>query len=458
MRRLILALTATAIVVAASYTVATPPSASPAAEPTSASQTNPIGTQAPSVGPAIVIPAPTASTVEADVPAELTRLIDVFSRRTDGSRDALDYRTLGGHYATKASITGDIADYEAAVTAYAAAVSLAPTDLAGKLGYAGAASKVHDFTLALTLSESVLDEEPRNPAALAIAVDSLIELGRIEAGVDYLDRLEVALPDRPEVLARLANVAHLTGDQQSAIDLAREAEERAIDEGTSGAALAFYPLLRTDLLLDAGRYAEAEVAVRRAVDIDAGYAPAQASLGRVLAHQGNLAAALDAYTDAIAIAADPGWDAAAGELLVAMGRDAEAAPYFDRAVANLAGGDEAIFGRSLSVLYSDLDIMPAEALRLAREDIERRQDIHAYDTLAWALYRSGDLTGAREASNLALSTGAMDAGLLYHSAVIAAAAGDVERAVSELTTLLDTNPGFSPDSSQVRRLLASLAG
>lgn len=456
MRRFILALTATSLVVAASYGGRTQPlpdatpaatSAVTAAVPVPKAMPTPTADVAPAL----------ASTRADSVPTELDRLIRVFERRTSGSVDAVDFRTLGSHYTSRAGITGDVGDYLAAVDAYRAAYRLAPADRDVILGLASASSAVHDFATSLELALALLEVDATDSDALAIATDATLELGNVATSAEYLDRLEAAAPNHPAVLARLATLAHTDGRQEDAIGFAAAAHQTAIEQGVTGRSLAFFPLLHSDLLLDAGRYEEARSAVDAALEIDASYATGHAGLGRVLAHQGDHETALASYLHALGLQDDPGWSTAAGELLVALGRDMEAASYFTAAVDALADADEVIFGQALSNLYADLDIEAAEALRLAKADLERRSSIHAYDTLAWAQYRNGNLAEARAASDVATATGAMDAALLYHSALIAAAMGDTGRADAELNQLLSMNPGFNPvQSEEARRLLANL--
>lgn len=453
MRRILLALTATAVVVTGTY-VLRPTAVEPTPLPVV-----PVATSAPGISatPATALQsgpaAAQASTPTAKVPAELDRLIGVFEARTETSVDALDFRTLGSHYASRAAITGDIADYELSATAYERAYELAPNDAAGAVAYASALASLHQFGPALTVAESVLDEDPTNADALAAAGDTAAELGDLQRAGDYYASLEFAAPGNPAVLVRLAGLAHLTGNQEDAIALAAEAEDAAQRLGVKGKSLAFYRLLSSDLFLDAGRYDEALAAAHSALDLNQNYAISHASLGRALAHRGDLEAAVAAYETALAKQDDPGWHVALAELLTALDRADEAAPHFDAALDALIGQDEVLFGQSLANLYLDLEIEPVEALRLARSDVERRQSIDAYDTLAWALYRNGMLDEARAAADIATSTGAQDAGLLYHSAVISAALGETERAITELRELLDRNPGFHPLHSRTAAVL-----
>lgn len=445
MRRILLAFTATALVVAGSYAVR------PA--PDSPSGSEPLLSSSPQLSPPLDSP----RSVEDRVPAELDRLIRVFGERTTASVDPLDFRTYGGHLYARAKITGSIEDYVAAREAYATATELAPGDREGTLGYARATMAVHRFADAFELAESLLAVDPADADALAIAADASVELGELKRAEELLLRLEGATPDNPAVLARLAGLAHLNGEQSEAIALAENAAAEAIALPLGNQVAAFYPLLLADLLLDAGRYEDAAEATDVALAIDPEYPTAIASRARVLAHRGDHEAALATYQQALAMQPDPGWDVAAAELLTALGRTDEAGSHYESALDQLAGVDEVIFGQELAAIYADLGIEAEEALRLAEDDFARRQTVGTYDALAWTLYRNGRLDDARRAIDNARASGAQDAAVIYHSAVIAAAQGDEVHAIAELNELLDRNPGFHPlQSRHAAALLAEL--
>ena len=99
----------------------------------------------------------------------------------------------------------------------------------------------------------------------------------------------------------------------------------------------------------------------------------------------------------------------------------------------------------------------AEALDWARKDIELRRDIHAYDTLAWALYHYGELKPAADAMEKALALGTQDAELFYHAGMIAQRRGNAGRAVVFLEKALAANPRYS-HANTVRKTLESLKG
>ena len=74
----------------------------------------------------------------------------------------------------------------------------------------------------------------------------------------------------------------------------------------------------------------------------------------------------------------------------------------------------------LVAFWTDHDRNLDEALRLARQERERRRDVYTCDALAWALYKKGLYAEARAASDEALRLGTRDPRLLYHASAVSA--------------------------------------
>jgi tetratricopeptide (TPR) repeat protein len=94
--------------------------------------------------------------------------------------------------------------------------------------------------------------------------------------------------------------------------------------------------------------------------------------------------------------------------------------------------------RELIFYYCDYVRKPAEALRIARAEIDRRRDILTLDAYAWALYCSGQYQEARAQLDTALKVGIRSARLFDHAAAISgklkdqSAAAKYERQAREL--------------------------
>ena len=390
-------------------------------------------------------------------PIELGRLIGVFAQRVADQGDAVNAAHLGAHLSIRAKLTGSLDDYRTARSAFELAAGQWPSRDA-LVGLANTSMALHDFGAGLAAATELLELDAGDPAAHLIVGDAWLELGDIDRAVESFNRSADAAPGDPALVVRRAEVAHLTGNQELAIDLAEEAHRLAARQNLSARGLAFYPLLRADFLFDAGDYAAAQDQVAEAMDLAPGWAPIHASDGKVLAALGDFDGAVAAYLRALTLQPDdPGWLASLGDLASVTGQVAAADGYYRLATALYAQEDPAIYGQSLARLYADRDVEPMESVRLASDDLDRRTTIGSYDTYGWALFRSGRLEDARAASDTALRFGTQDGELWFHAAMISAALGETDRAIAELGSLIETNPEFHPvHAIAARRLLESL--
>ena len=110
---------------------------------------------------------------------------------------------------------------------------------------------------------------------------------------------------------------------------------------------------------------------------------------------------------------------------------------FERSALNISDKPDNA-NRELIFYYADYAHKPAEALRIARAEISKRQDIATLDAYAWALYVNGQYQEARAELDKALKIGVRDSRLFDHAAAIAeklkdpAAAAGYQRKAREL--------------------------
>ena len=137
---------------------------------------------------------------------------------------------------------------------------------------------------------------------------------------------------------------------------------------------------------------------------------------------------------------------ALGDLYTFMGKPDDAKPWHECALAAYRKSIEqgnAHYLHHLAGFYSDAQENPAEALRWAYKELEVRHSIYAYDALAWALYKSGDFTKARDTVKQALILGTKDAHLLYHAGLIYSRAGELEQGRVYLKQTVAINPSYN---------------
>jgi tetratricopeptide (TPR) repeat protein len=162
--------------------------------------------------------------------------------------------------------------------------------------------------------------------------------------------------------------------------------------------------------------------------------------------QGETDAAEELYLRVRAITPPPDFPllVALGDLAASNGDTGAADAYYAEALT-LADTEDItgpLYAREFSRFYADHDVEPKRALALARGDITHRNDVYAYDTLAWALYRNERYGAAANAAERALATGILDPTVLYHAGMIAAAQGEDAKAAELLGQALERNPHF----------------
>ena len=148
-----------------------------------------------------------------------------------------------------------------------------------------------------------------------------------------------------------------------------------------------------------------------------------------------------------------------GDARAALGETAKAKSQFAlvEKIGVLSEANGALYDRQRAIYYADHDLKPAQAVQLARAELGVRHDIYAYDTLAWTLFKAGQLDEAAANSSKALKWGTRDAQLWFHAGMIAAARGQKSAAKRDLETALSINPQFAPSQpQQARATLARL--
>jgi len=89
---------------------------------------------------------------------------------------------------------------------------------------------------------------------------------------------------------------------------------------------------------------------------------------------------------------------------------------------------ERLFYRPLALLFAEKDETLSRALQYAKLDLKNRPSSESYDTLAWVLYKSGDIENAYEAAIKAVAWGSPEPVVLYHSGIITWDYGEKEQA------------------------------
>jgi tetratricopeptide (TPR) repeat protein len=220
----------------------------------------------------------------------------------------------------------------------------------------------------------------------------------------------------------------------------------------------WYQVRLGELHFNAGRLEQAAKHYEAARKILPKSAPALAGLAQVRAAHGNCEEAIALYREAIQVNPDCAMLAALADLYTKMGNQ-EMAHILHAKLDRTAALREDAYNRELAIYYANHDQKLPLALELARKDFATRQDIYAYDALAWALYKNDLVEDAAKAMTEALRLGTQDATFFYHAGMIHHRQGHKDEARRYLERALALNPHFSlllADSA--RQTVTALAG
>jgi len=296
----------------------------------------------------------------------------------------------------------------------------------------------HRFAEARALALELLARDPGDVTALGLLSDAALELGDREAAIEAAQRM---VDQKPGLLSygRAAHLRWLQGDLAGA----KRLYERAISAGTElkdreprawmivQAALVFW---------HAGDYAGADAGFDLALREQREYAPALEGKGRVALARGEARAAVAwlERAESKSPLCETAW--LLGDAYLLVGDRAAA----ERAYQRVEREGKAHDPRTLALFYATKNRQPQEALELARREYAARRDLYAKDVLAYALYRSGDVAGARALSRDVLAQGTPDARLLFRAGEIATAAGERREGSELIARARQLNRGFDP--------------
>jgi len=265
--------------------------------------------------------------------------------------------------------------------------------------------------------------------------DALMEQGKLSDAVEAYQQMMNLKPDL-RAYSRAAHMRWLKGDLEGAIEAMQLAVSAASPQDAESAAwvntrLAFYEF-------QAGRVSEAEQRCALALSLQDNYPPTLLLKGKMLLAQSRFGEAVDALQKAVKLNPLPEYQWTLAEALRAAGREKQASEVEAQICERGASSDP----RTVALYLATRQESPETAIRLARAELNSRNDVFTHDALAWSLAAAGKLTQAHGEMQRALAEGTKDARLFLHAGIIASQAGhsaDAERwlrKASELSYLL----------------------
>jgi tetratricopeptide (TPR) repeat protein len=379
------------------------------------------------------------------LPAVIARLQD---HLRDQPRDAAGWATLGLAYVEQARVSADPSYYPKAENVLARSLRIQPGDNETALtGRAALAAARHDFAGALRLADQALTINAYAIRPLAVRVDALVELGRLDEAYDAVRQADRRRPGIP-IFTRYAYVVELSGDAEEAGRVLSRAAASATDPGD----IAYVSTQRGELAWSRGDLRTAERRFRAALQVDPAYLPALDGRAKVRAARGDVAGAIADRRALAGRAPLPGYAAALGELYESRGRRDQAREQYAVVAAwgRLARANGVATGLETALIEADHG-SAAAALRAARAEWARRHTPFVADALAWALHATGQDEEALRYARKATDTGYANAQFEYHRGMIEKALGRRADARRSLAAALRLNPHFSPLQAPLAR-------
>jgi tetratricopeptide (TPR) repeat protein len=399
---------------------------------------------------AATVPASRASTqpgVLFDRHAVIIKFLEDRVRRDPDDITALN--RLAAEYLRRFRQSGD--DHDLILSASTAAQSLHAVPAAQNSTALGARARalfaLHGFAAARDLGRQLIDQEWDKRYPFEIYGDALLELGDYDAAADAYKRMEAFDDPDANTETRMARLALIRGDVEqarrrfeSAVELARQVLPPAPD------VVAWCLVQGGQLAFNSGDWEEAEKHYQAALESNPLDWTAIDHLGELRAAQKRYDESVSLYLSLVARVPRPELFQSLGDVYAIMGKPQDAALWHKKALdkySAAAAAGSAHYYHHMAGFYSDTEPNPAEAVKWAKMDMEVRHSVYAYDGLAWALYKAGEIKPAAETMDKALAQGTKDAHLLYHASLIYYRAGDGKKARDCLLGAGQINPKFN---------------
>ena len=366
--------------------------------------------------------------------------------------DADAWQRLAPYYLARAAGRGDRELVLQASRAVDEAIRLRPDDMATYHAHGALQLTLHQFAKAREVGLAAYASHPDSPDALAILVDSSIELGRYDEADTYLRSLLDRRPDAA-ALARVSYLREIRGDLPGARVAMSQAETAASGNASESAAIT---TLVGDLALADGEPTVALAAYQRSAAHLPQRSLTELGMARALAALDRTGEAIDILTASIDRFPEPALLTLLGELYEATGRTDEASAIYAQTVALIdrhraSGEDNSLEAARFRADHAD----PDDAVRFARIAFQNHPTVFAADVMAWSLTRAGRADEALPFVELAnrLGTDAVD--IHVHTAAAYAAAGQTAQARAALTKAFAGVPYPFPE---LRPFAIELAG
>lgn len=330
------------------------------------------------------------------------------------------YNALAMALSRRARESSDDKFYAQAEDALHKSFAISPKNFDGEKTQVWLLLGKHEFAEALEQVKRLNRKMPDDVMLYGFLADANAELGNYTAAETAVQWMLDLRPGNLPGLTRAAYLRELYGDNDGALELLHMAYQSTAPNEVEEAALILTQMAH--LNLGVGRVEQADKLLRQALTTfpDYDYALGQLSTVRILQRR---------YVEAVEVLqrlcqstpyAKNLYALAEAQELAGRGNEAKQtfAQFEQKALAESDKADNS--NHELVYFYANHAQRPAEALRIARLEFSRRQDVHTLDAYAWALDANRKYDEAAKEMERALGVGIRDGEMLYRAGAIAA--------------------------------------
>lgn len=385
-------------------------------------------------------------------------LIELYESKIKEDPDDYYYYTkLGASYIQKGREIGGIEPYLQAEEVLKKSIELYPDGYAAYVYLGQVSSYTHNFRKTIEYAMKAIELKPEKSIPYGVLGDAYIELGMYEDAEKAYLTASMIVPDFFSG-CRVAQIRDLRGDTEGAIELMNNSIQLGSGQGLPAENIAWAKVMLGSFYFKKGDLEKAARSYEEALQSYNNHYLAMEHLAEVYTAKGNYEKAAALYEKALELNPKPHYYLKLGEVYGKLGMTEKSKESYTKAEARYKEyAESGIRGhsRELVLFYADHNTNLDKALELAKRDSEDTEDIYAYDTLAWAYYKTGNLDKAMDAMNKSLRLGTKDALLYYHAGVICHKLGKKDEARKYFDLVLGTNPFFDKESADEVRLALS---
>lgn len=352
--------------------------------------------------------------VFAQSPAEI-KITQAQAALTKDANYAGGHTALAMAFLARARETGDSKYLAQAEDAAGKALQLRPDDFEGLKARAAILLAEHRYGEALQLATKLNKRIPDDVSVYGLVADADMELGNYDEAEKSAQWMLDLRPGNLPGLIEGAKLREFFGDLDGALDFLKQAFQKVPPgEPEQQAWLAAF---MGRLMTEKGDYAAAGRTLTNALKFYPDHPETLGVVGRLRAAEGNYPAAAEAFRARYEQTRQPAhlYDLAAALEKAGLRNEANRAfGEFESAAWKLRNEPNNA-NRQLVFYYVDKAGDPQKGLKLAEDELSKRQDIFTLDAAAWAMFKAGKPDDARKLMSRALKVGTRDREILRHA-------------------------------------------